>query len=74
MVPYQLTPAIDYLNLVIFVFVNVRQLQRLLSHDIYNCLISAFSSKSGIFSQYQSMILQSIKVIISGIRIFALFL
>lgn len=46
---YQLTPAVDYLNAVIFICVNVYQLQSSLSHDIYNCLISTFSSQSGIF-------------------------
>lgn len=50
MVPYQLTPAADYLNLVIFIFIDVHQLQYLLSDDVYSSLISVFSSKSEIFT------------------------
>lgn len=70
MVPYQLTAAVDYLNLVIFIFVNAHQLQSLLSHDKPNCLISAFSPESGTFLYAR---LWCYKLIISGIRIFVLF-
>lgn len=47
-VRYQLTPAVDYLNIAVFIFLNVHQLQSSLSHNIYNCLISVFSFRSGI--------------------------